>query len=409
MPTYKYAARNAQGKLIDGSVESPSQDALVKMLRSQGLLVTSISEERGRGKSATGKRPRFSLKVVRVTLDDLIIFSRQLATMVSAGLPLIESLDVLGEQLENPHLRGVVTDVRREVEGGSTFTAALEKHPRVFSQLYVSMVRAGEASGMLDGIMNQLASYLEKTGSIRRKVKSAMVYPAVVSLIAITIVIFILIKVIPTFESIYRSFDAQLPLPTQIIVIISQTLRKFWFVWIIGLVAIGYGLTRYVKTPRGRWQFDTVKLNMPIFGDLFRKDAVAKFTRTLGTLVRSGVNILNALEIVAKTAGNVVVESAVNKTKNSIQQGESIAGPLAQTGVFPPMVTRMIDVGEKTGALEEMLNKISEFYEDQVDASVSALTSMLEPIMIAFMGVIVGGIVIAMYLPVFNMVNVVAK
>jgi type IV pilus assembly protein PilC len=408
MPSFKYTARNAQGKLVDGIVESPSQDALAKLLRSQGLLVTAISEERGKSAAGGGWR-RLSLKGTRVSLDDLIIFSRQLATMVSAGLPLIESLDVLGEQLENPTLRKVVNEVRKEVEGGSTFTSALEKHPKVFSQLYISMVRAGEASGMLDSIMNQLSAYLEKAGSIARKVKSALVYPVVVSLIAICIVIFILVKVIPTFESIYKSFDAQLPLPTQIIVIISQTLRRFWYVWIFGLIAIGYGLKRYVNTPRGRWQYDTAKLNMPVFGDLFRKVAVAKFTRTLSTLVRSGVNILNALEIVAKTAGNVVVESAVNKTKNSIQQGESIAGPLAQTGVFPPMVTRMIDVGEKTGALEEMLTKISEFYEDQVDAAVAGLTSMLEPIMIAFLGVIVGGIVIAMYLPVFNMVNVVAK
>jgi type IV pilus assembly protein PilC len=406
MPSFKYTARNAQGKLVDGIVESPNQDALVKMLRSQGLLVTAITQDQG--KAAVGKR-KFSIRRTRVSLDDLIIFSRQLATMVSAGLPLIESLDVLGDQLENPILRKVVIDVRKDVEGGSTFTAALEKHPKIFNQLYVSMVRAGEASGMLDSIMNQLAMYLEKAGSIARKVKSALVYPAVVSIIAVLIIIFILVKVIPTFESIYKSFDAQLPMPTQIIVYISRALRKFWFIWIAGFFGLSYLFKRYVNTPRGRWQFDTFKLNMPIFGDLFRKVAVAKFTRTLSTLVRSGVNILNALEIVAKTAGNVIVENAVNKTKNSIQQGETIAGPLAQTGVFPPMVTRMIDVGEKTGALEEMLNKISEFYEDQVDAAVSGLTSMLEPIMIAIMGVIVGGIVIAMYLPVFNMVNVVAK
>lgn len=406
MPSFKYTARNAQGKIVDGIVESPSQDVLIKMLRSQGLLVTAISQDQA--KAAAGKR-KFRLARTHVSLDDLIIFSRQLATMVSAGLPLIESLDVLGEQLENPILRKVVVDVRKDVEAGSTFTNALEKHPKIFNQLYVSMVRAGEASGMLDSIMNQLAAYLEKAGSIARKVKSALVYPAVVSIIAILIIIFILVKVIPTFESIYRSFDAQLPAPTQIIVTISRALRKFWYLWIIAFVGLGYLFKRYINTPKGRWQFDTFKLNMPVFGDLFRKVAVAKFTRTLSTLVRSGVNILNALEIVAKTAGNVIVENAVNKTKNSIQQGETIAGPLAQTGVFPPMVTRMIDVGEKTGALEDMLNKIAEFYEDQVDAAVSALTSMLEPIMIAIMGVIVGGIVIAMYLPVFNMVNVVAK
>lgn len=354
MATYKYTARNAQGKVVDGIVEIASQDALIKMLRTQGLLVTAISEERGK---AAASRPRFSFKRHRVTLDDQIILSRQLATMISAGLPLIESLDVLGEQLENPTLRKVVIEVRKDVEGGSTFTAALEKHPRIFNQLYVSMVRAGEASGMLDGIMNQLAAYLEKTGSINRKIKSAMVYPAVVSSIAFLIVMFILVKIIPTFESIYRSFEASLPLPTLILLAISKVIRHWWYIWLILIVVAGYILKRYISTPKGRWQFDTVKLNLPIFGDLFRKVSVAKFTRTLSTLVRSGVNILAALEIVAKTAGNVVIESAVNKTKNSIQQGESIAGPLAQTGVFPPMVTRMIDVGEKTGALEEMLKK----------------------------------------------------
>jgi type IV pilus assembly protein PilC len=329
--------------------------------------------------------------------------------MVSAGLPLIESLDVLGEQLENATLRKVVGEVRKDVEAGSTFTAALEKHPKIFNQLYVSMVRAGEASGMLDSIMNQLAAYQEKTGSINRKVKAAMVYPAVVSTIAILIVIFIMVKVIPTFESIYRSFESTLPLPTQILVMISRMIRNWWYIWIAIIIVVLYALKRYISTPRGRWQFDHIKLNLPVFGDLIRKVSVAKFTRTLSTLVRSGVNILAALDIVAKTAGNVIIESAVNKTKNSIQQGESIAGPLAQTGVFPPMVTRMIDVGEKTGALEEMLTKIAEFYEDQVDAAVSALTSMIEPILIAFMGAIIGGIVIAMYLPIFNMVNVVTK
>lgn len=404
MPLFKYTARNSQGKIVQGSMDTANQESLVRSLRTQGLLVTSVST--GPEKAKPGNWKSWGQKV---KLDDLIVFSRQLATMVSAGLPLIESLDVLGQQMENPILKNVIVTVQRDVEGGSTLTAAIDKHPKVFSELFVNMVKAGEASGMLDGILTQLASYLEKSGALQRKVKGAMIYPAVVSSLATLITLFIMIFIIPRFQTIYTSLHAELPMPTQVLLGISNLMVKYFYVWIILLVGGGWGFNWYIKTDKGRLWFDNFKLNLPVFGDLFRKVAVAKFTRTLSTLVRSGVNIIQALEIVAKTSGNVIIERAVIKTKMSIQEGESISVPLTQTGVFPPMVTRMISVGERTGALEEMLQKVATFYEEQVDAAVAALTSLIEPILIVFMGVVIGGIVICMYLPIFSMVSAVSK
>jgi type IV pilus assembly protein PilC len=403
MPTYKYTARNAQGLLVNGSIEAANQDSVARTLRGQGMLVTSVTMDMSKNKSGLLGRAK------AIKLDDLIIFTRQLATMVSAGLPLIESLDVLGEQMENPSLRHVVRSIQKDVEGGSTLTAAIDKHPRVFTELYINMVKAGEASGMLDGILNQLALYLEKNGALQRKVKGAMVYPGVVSGVATFITAFIMVFIIPKFEKIYGSLGVQLPLMTRVLLFISNTLVHNLYIVIPVLIVAFYLLRRYIKTPSGRMAKDTLILRMPVFGSLFRKAAVAKFTRTLSTLVRSGVNIITALEIVAKTSGNVVIEQAVIRTKMSIQEGETISQPLAQTGVFPPMVTRMISVGEKTGALEEMLQKIAVFYEEQVDTAVAALTSIIEPLLIVVMGVIIGTIVIAMYLPIFNMINAINK
>ncbi len=405
MALFKYTARNAQGKIVQGSMESANQEAMVRSLRAQGLLITSISSS-GMEKAKGASWKSWGQKV---KLDDLIVFSRQLATMVGAGLPLIESLDVLGQQMENPVLKSVVNNVQRDVEGGSTLTSAIDKYPKVFSELFVSMVKAGEASGMLDGILTQLAIYLEKSGALQRKVKGAMIYPAVVSSLATLITLFIMVFIIPKFKVIYSSLHAELPFPTLVLLGISNLLVHYFYIWIILLIGGGWAFNWYIKTKMGRLWFDNFKLNLPVFGEIFRKVAVAKFTRTLSTLVRSGVNIIQALEIVAKTSGNVVIEQAVIKTKMSIQEGESISGPLTQTGVFPPMVTRMISVGERTGALEEMLQKIALFYEDQVDAAVAALTSIIEPILIVFMGVVIGGIVICMYLPIFGMVSAVSK
>ena len=405
MPIFRYTARNAQGKIVQGLLEVATQDALMRSLRTQGLLVTSVTLTGGGQAQKSGWRKWG----VRVKLDDLIIFSRQLATMVSAGLPLIESLDVLGQQMENPALKDVIVTVQKDVEAGSTLTAAIDKHPKVFSELFVSMVKAGEASGMLDGILSQLATYLEKSGALARKVKGAMVYPAVVSGVAILITTFIIMVIIPKFELIYKSMNVNLPFPTRVLLGLSRIMVHYFYVVLILVVCGGYLFHRYLRTEKGRLWFDNLKLNLPIFGELFKKVAVAKFTRTLSTLVRSGVNIIQSLEIVAKTSGNIIIERAILKTKLSIQEGESISAPLTQTGVFPPMVTRMISVGERTGALEEMLQKIAIFYEDQVDAAVAALTSIIEPLLIVFMGVIIGGIVICMYLPIFNLVNAVQQ
>lgn len=401
MPNFKYSARNSQGALIQSTLEGPNQETVLRQLRGQGLLVTSISlDMAGKGRSGF-----FGKLGSKIKLDDLIIFTRQLSTMVSAGLPLIESLDVLGEQMENANFRQVVLNIQKDVEAGSTLTSALERHPKVFTDLYVNMVKAGEASGMLDGILNQLALYLEKSGNLARKVKGAMVYPAVVSSFCLLVAAFLMIFIIPRFEKIYISMGAQLPLATRVLLGASKLMvhNLIWIILAIG-IAVYFG-KKYLQTIDGKMKFDSFKLKMPVFGDLFRKVAVAKFTRTLSTLVRSGVNIITALEIVAKTSGNVIIEQAVLKTKTSIQEGESISAPLMQTGVFPPMVTRMIAVGERTGALEEMLSKIAEFYDEQVDAAVAALTSLIEPLLIVVLGVLIGGMVICMYLPIFNMVN----
>lgn len=401
MPNFKYSARNSQGALIQSTLEGPNQETVLRQLRGQGLLVTSISlDMAGKGRSGF-----FGKMGSKIKLDDLIIFTRQLSTMVSAGLPLIESLDVLGEQMENANFRQVVLNIQKDVEAGSTLTSALERHPKVFTDLYVNMVKAGEASGMLDGILNQLALYLEKSGNLARKVKGAMVYPAVVSSFCLLVAAFLMIFIIPRFEKIYISMGAQLPLATRVLLGTSKLMVRnlLWIILAIG-IAVYFG-KKYLQTIDGKMKFDSFKLKMPVFGDLFRKVAVAKFTRTLSTLVRSGVNIITALEIVAKTSGNVIIEQAVLKTKTSIQEGESISAPLMQTGVFPPMVTRMIAVGERTGALEEMLSKIAEFYDEQVDAAVAALTSLIEPLLIVVLGVLIGGMVICMYLPIFNMVN----
>ena len=404
MALYKYTARNTQGQLVQGNMETSNQDAVIRSLRSQGLMVTSVTEELAKQKVGIFAKMTKSIK-----LDDLIIFTRQLSTMVGAGLPLIESLDVLGQQMDNPAFKAIVMNVEKDVESGSTLTSAIEKHPKVFSELYINMVKAGEASGMLDGILVQLAIYLEKAGALTRKVKGAMVYPAVVSSVATLITLFIMVFIIPKFEKFYAGMGATLPLPTRILLFWSKLLAHNIHWIILGAIVGGILLNRYIKTPEGKFKKDSLKLTLPIIGSLFRKVAVAKFTRTLSTLVRSGVNIITALEIVAKTAGNVVVEQAVIKTKMSIQEGESISVPLAQTGVFPTMVTRMIAVGERTGALEEMLQKIAVFYEEQVDTAVNALTSLIEPILIVVMGIMIGGIVICMYLPIFNLVNALSK
>lgn len=402
MAQFQYVALNrSSGQRVSGTIDVATEAAGMAMLRERGLVVTQMQTMKARGLNKKRSRRK------KVSIDDLVIFCRQMATIVNAGLPLIEGLNILGEQMENPTFRGVVRQIEKDVEGGDTLTDALARHPRIFNPLFVNLVKAGEASGMLDEILAQLAIYLEKAASLQRKVKSATIYPTVVMTVAAIVVIILMVYVIPVFEKIFQGFGAQLPTPTMILITLSHFVRDYWYLLGGGLIALGYLVNRFIKTEKGRMLFDSSLLKMPVLGTLFRKVGVAKFSRTFSTLLRSGVNILVALEIVAKTAGNKVIERAIDNMRASIKEGESIAGPLKESGVFPPMVIRMIDVGERTGALDEMLTKIADFYEDQVDTAVAGLTQMLEPLILVFLGVIVGGILIAMYMPMFAMTNIV--
>ncbi|MBU1925821.1 MAG: type II secretion system F family protein [Candidatus Omnitrophica bacterium] len=400
MPFFKYVAKDEEGNTITDIIEAKDKDVALDMLRVKNMIIITISEQKG-AKAAERAANK------RVKPEELVIFSRQLATMVNAGIPLVQSLDILSEQMDSLAFRKIVSQVRADVESGASLSAALEKHPKVFSFLYANMIKAGETSGMLDEILERLAGYLEKNDALQRKVKSAMVYPAVVSVMAIGITLVLLLKVIPTFKDIFASLGGTLPAPTQILITISDIARNYFLVAVIAFGAFIFVLQKVVSTPKGKAKFDELKLNMPVFGPLLRKVAVARFSRTLATLIRSGVPILGSLEIVGKTSGNTVIEQAVDKARIGIREGESISTPLARSKAFPPMVTRMIAVGEESGELEKMLSKIADFYETQVDAAVSGLTSMIEPLIIAFLGIVVGSIVIAMFLPIFKVTELI--
>jgi type IV pilus assembly protein PilC len=400
---FRYTAKNRLGKTMNGSVESSDERTAIGTLRGQGLTVLSVGLDKSAGKSL------FNFKFVKkIKLPELVLFSRQLATMIDSGIPLVQGLDILTEQVENTAFRDVIRDVKKDVSAGLSFYEALGKHPQAFSPLFVNMVKAGEASGALDDIMERLATYLEKTDSLARKVRSAMIYPAVVSFMAFAITMILMIKVVPVFKSMFADFGAKLPLPTLILISVSDFLVSTFIFWVIAGVFAGYMLKRFFSSDKGSYILDKFKLDMPVFGMIMRKVAVSKFSRTLSTLIKSGVPILNALEIVAKTAANKVIEDAVNKVRVSIREGENITVPLQKVKVFPPLVVRMISVGEQSGQLEKMLNKIADFYDDQVDAAVSGLTSLIEPLIIAFLGVVIGGIVICMFMPIFKLSTVVS-
>jgi type IV pilus assembly protein PilC len=342
-------------------------------------------------------------------LDDLLVFSRQLATLIDSGITLVGGLRILIEQVENPRLKEVITQVRHDVESGLSFCESLTKHPQIFSPFFINMVRAGETSGMLDDVLDRVATYFEKSAALTRKVRSSLVYPTVVIIMAILITSVLLLKVVPTFKGIFEMLGGKLPFPTLVLIAVSDLLKRMFIFVVLGLVGLGFLVRRYINTEKGRYKFDKLKLRLPVIGMLFRKVAVARFSRTLSTLVKSGVSILDALSIVAKTAGNKVVEETVNNALSSVREGEPIAQPLARSGVFPPMVTAMIGVGEQTGKLEAMLTKIADFYDDQVDAAVAGLTSMIEPLVIAFLGIIIGGIVIALFLPIFQITQLIGQ
>ena len=400
MPTFKYTAKEITGKTVSGVLEYSDKALLVEALRKKDLIIISIEE-------TAKRRPVFSGGNVK--LEEIVIFSRQLATMVDSGIPLVQALDILCEQIEKPVFKSILSKIKDDIETGSSLSDALARHPAVFSTLYVNMVRAGESSGALDDILDRLASYLEKTNTLQRKVKSSLVYPVVVITMAMLITLVMLLKVIPTFKGIFSMLGGELPMPTRILIFVSDTIRQMFIYVASGIAVMVFALKKYARTSQGKENFDRMLLNMPVLGPLFRKVAVAKFTRTFATLVKSGVPILVSLEIVGKTSGNAVIEKAVESVRSGIKEGENIADPLAKSGAFPPMVVRMIKVGEQTGELEKMLTKIADFYEDQVDAAVSGLTSLIEPLIIGFLGIVIGGIVIAMFLPVFKLTEIVAR
>jgi type IV pilus assembly protein PilC len=399
MPIYTYSARPATGgEMQTGQLELASKDEVMAHLTRQRLIPVSVREKPKDIKITFG---------TGVGTRDIVIFTRQFATMINSGLPLVQSLDILAEQTENDALRKTISEVLYDVESGHTLADAMGKHPKIFTELYVNMVAAGEAGGILDTILLRLATFLEKNDALVRKIKGAMIYPAVIFTVAGGAIAILLAFVIPTFQNMFEAAGIPLPLPTRMVIGMSQFLQSYWWALGAGIILGVAALRAYYKTPQGNLLIDRLLLNIPILGDLQRKAAVSRFTRTLGTLVSSGVTILEGLEITAKTAGNRVIHDAVMGSRASIAGGETIAGPLKESGVFPPMVVQMINVGEQTGGLDEMLSKIADFYDEEVDAAVEALLAAMEPIMIVVLGVIVGGMIVAMYLPIFDMINAV--
>lgn len=391
MPIFTWEGKTRKGEAKKGEMEAPNEATVNANLSRQGIIATSVKVKTAAAKPARGK----------VSTKDLVVFTRMFATMIDAGLPLVQCLDILSSQQENKYFKAVLTQVKADVESGSTFADALKKHPKAFDELYVNLVAAGEVGGILDTILNRLAAYIEKAMKLKSQVKGAMVYPVSIIVIASVVIAGLLIFVIPIFASMFADFGKALPMPTQIVINMSNFLQAYW--WVIGGALFGTftGLKKYYATDSGNKVMDALFLKLPVFGPLLKKVAVAKFTRTLGTMISSGVPIMDGLEIVAKTAGNRVIEAAIMKTRESISAGKTISEPLMQSNIFPSMVCQMISVGEATGALDNMLNKIADFYDDEVDSAVEAMTALMEPALMAFLGVTVGGLVIAMYLPIF--------
>ena len=393
MATFTYTARAAKGELKSATIEATSREEAISQLKKQRLNVIKIDEQQKR------KKPG------KVSMRDIVIFTRQFSTMINAGLPLVQAMGILAEQSENPSLREITKQVVFDVESGNTVADALRKHPSAFSELYVNMVAAGEAGGILDTILMRLAVFMEKNDALIRKVKGAMIYPGVIMTVAAGAIVVLLVFVIPTFQRMFAEAGIALPLPTQIVIGMSQALQSYWWAVILVVVGVVYSVKKYYATNDGKLVIDRLMLKAPVLGDVLRKSAVSRFTRTLGTLIGSGVSILDGLEITAKTSGNRVIQDAIMESRASIAGGETISAPLKKSQVFPPMVISMINVGEQTGGLDEMLTKIADFYDEEVDAAVSGLLALMEPVMIVFLGVVVGGMVVAMYLPIFDMVN----
>src|SRR5712691_11065904 len=401
MPNFTYSGRTRGGENVSGERVADTMDGAVAALRRDQINVTRITA--AKGKAEAGAKPAAKGVTGRkVKAKNLAVFTRQFSVMIDAGLPLVQCLDILGSQEEDKNFAAVILQTRTAVESGASLADAMRKHPKTFDPLFTNMIAAGEAGGILDTILKRLATYIEKAVKLSGQVKSAMIYPVAVVVIAGLVVGVILWKVIPTFASLFSGLGAQLPLPTRVVIALSDNLVSYFPFLFVGAGAAGYGFRTYYATEKGRRVVDAVVLKMPILGLIMRKIAVARFCRTLSTLISSGVPILDGLEITAKTSGNAIVEDGIMVTRKSIERGETISAPLKETAIFPAMVTQMIGVGEATGALDTMLAKIADFYEEEVDTAVAGLLTLLEPIMIAILGIVVGGIVIAMYLPIFD-------
>ncbi|RKZ26341.1 type II secretion system F family protein [bacterium] len=401
MAIFEYKVKDKSGKILKGTVEEDSKEKIISRLHEQGMVIVSLKE---------AKKSIFSNKSSgKVSPEEIVIFTRQLTTLINSGISLVQALEILSEQVKNAYFREVISKVLSEVKEGRAFNVALAGFRNVFSNFYISMVEAGEISGNLTDILDRVSIYLEKTVALKRKVKSSLTYPIVVVVMAIAITTFLIIKVVPTFKQIFSSLNAQLPVPTQMLLSLSDSLRTY-FLWIVGFIVLFSVLAKkYIATPKGREKFDKFLLNLPVFGDILKKVAIAHFCRTFSTLIKSGVPVLNALDIVGATSGNKVIENTVRSAKQYVQQGEPLSVPLAESRIFPVMVTRMISIGEKSGKMEEMLSKISEFYEEEVDTAVSSLTSIIEPLIIGFLGIVIGGIVIALFLPIINITKVIGR
>jgi type IV pilus assembly protein PilC len=401
MAVYVWEGRTRAGEIVKGDLEAPNEATVMQKLRAQQILVLNV-KERTKGFTLPFTIPFLKEKVKE---KDLVVFTRQFGTMIDAGLPLVQCLDILASQQPSKVLKKTLLDVKSSVEGGATLHDALKRHPDVFDDLYVNLVAAGELGGILDTILSRLSTYIEKAMKLKGEVKSAMVYPTVIMTVAIGVVIVLMVYVIPTFQRMFEGMGGELPGPTQFVVNLSGFFRKYLLLIIAVIAGIVFAISSFRRTQRGKLMFDGLLLKIPIIGDLIRKVAVARFSRTLSTLISSGVPILDGLDICARTSGNKIIENAIREARTSISAGKTISEPLKQLKVFPSMVVQMISVGESTGALDAMLGKIADFYEEEVDAAVAALTSLMEPMLMVFIGVVVGGILIAMYLPIFSIAS----
>ncbi len=397
MPTFVWEGRTRAGEVKKGQIEADSENVVLARLKNENIQVTKVKKQ--------GTNFIAGMLIGSgVTVKELVVFTRQFATMIDAGLPLVQCLDILAAQAENKNFKRVLVDVKNHVESGATFSEALKRHPKVFDELYVNLIAAGEVGGILDTILNRLGDYIEKAMKLKQQVKGAMVYPVSILFVALLVVVVLLTKVIPVFQNMFKEFKSgSLPAPTQVVINISEGFQHYWYVFAGGAAGIFFGFGYMMQSNKGRDFFDAFILKTPVIGPVIRKVVVARFTRTLGTLLSSGVPILDSLEITAKTAGNRVVKRAIMYAREKISEGKDLASPLAETRVFPPMVVQMMGVGEQTGAMDVMLQKIADFYEDEVDLAVKAMTDMIEPIMMVFLGVVVGGLIIAMYLPIFEL------